>query len=167
MQLSDTRPTFENKKSSEFQSTVASFSMAQDFDGEDWVVSDTTPTHFHRMLESAEADLLLELNLAYARAAARLGVNELPNEDNLFGEAEALIRSGIFTDTRFPRIHIDEFGEASFVICRGGTLVDIGIQGEAEISFHVKREVGDRVFDDCDFSNRTIPDQLREAMEQI
>lgn len=84
------------------------------------------------------------------------------------GEALSLIESGLFNETAFPKIRVDEYGEFCFIISRESAYVDIGVSGNGELSYHVKNnETGRSTYDDVKEYDGDIPSELKLAISEI
>jgi len=86
-----------------------------------------------------------------------------------FVEANLLARSRLFDGALYPEVCVDPYGEFTFSHRSEAGYVDIGVRGEGELSYHVRNDVdpAETKFDDYDWSDRDIPQDLFTALKSL
>lgn len=106
--------------------------------------------------------------------AFQFAYHAFPNLDKkqLFqalNEANILARSRLFGDALYPEVCVDPYGEFTFSHSSEAGYVDVGVRGDGELSYHVRNDVdpAETKFDDYDWSDRDIPQDLFTALKSL
>ena len=83
-----------------------------------------------------------------------------------FIEAKQLAASRLFGAELYPNVSVDHNGEFTFSHRSSAGYVDIGVRGEAVMSYHVRNDVNPQEtrFDDYDWVDYDVPLQLFDAL---
>jgi hypothetical protein len=117
-------------------------------------------------LDSVASDLRRKLGdaLSWAKFVQAGSDDDLKSAHR---HARTLIESGLFSDGLYPQVSVDMNGEFCFTMRRPGGYVDIGVDGENTLSYHVRNDdKGESTHDDIKFLG-IVPSELRDALSEM
>jgi hypothetical protein len=84
-------------------------------------------------------------------------------------EAIRVIAWNIFSETAYPKIRIDDFGEICFIVVKNSGYADLGISGIGEISFGIRNDLDPdySFFGDEPIADDDLPGRLRLALSKL
>lgn len=124
-----------------------------------------TKSAYH--VDDVRLELLARLDAASMAAVflESVSVDDLTVARNA---AKSIVNAQVFSDTHFPEITIDPYGEVSFTMRRPRGYVDIGVDTSNQLSYHIRNDQdGSSTFDDVDFASREVPSRLVEALRSV